>query len=155
MLAYYLLKSFYLYSIALWSGSAFFATLFATPAAFKVFSKEEAGKYTEYLLGKYFLLGIIFSILAITTFYLLERNDFSLISALNTLLLLIAGLLNFLNGIFVYPKASKLKVAYYETKDKNVYNSFLKLHKISLILNSLVLLCLWMILGITSLFLTF
>ncbi len=155
MLYYYLLKSFYLYSVSLWSGSAFFATLFSAPAAFKVFPKEEAGKYTEFLLGKYFYLCFILSVLSITSFYLLIKDNLSFASALNVLFLLISGMLNFINGFYLYPKAVKLKVEYYKTGNKTKYNSFLKIHKVSIILNSITLLCLLMILGITSLFLTF
>ena len=155
MLYYYILKSFYLYAIALWSGSAFFVTLFSAPAAFKVFPKEEAGRYTEFLLGKYFSLCFILSMLSITSFYLLIKNNLSFASAFNILLLLLAGMLNLINGFYLYPKAVKLKVEYYETNSKEEYDSFLKIHKISMLLNSITLVCLWMVLGITSLFLTF
>ena len=155
MIFYYILKSFYLYAISMWSGSAFFMTLFSAPAAFKVFKKEDAGKFTEFLLGKYFYLCFVLSFLSLVSFYLLTKNSLSFIPSINLFFITTAAILNFLKTFFLYPKLSKLKAAYYQTKIEEKYKDFLKLHKISVILNIVVLILTWLSLGITSLYLTF
>ncbi|WP_457677682.1 DUF4149 domain-containing protein [Thermovibrio sp.] len=152
---HFLLNSIYLYSVALWVGSLFFFTVIGAPLAFKVLSKEEAGKYTGSVFPKYFLLGYIFGIAALLSFFLLTENSLTAVSWLNLALLFLMNVLNFLNGLFIVPKASLLKAEFYRTKDKTYYDKFLKLHGISMALNGITLLLGLMVVGITSLYLTF
>ncbi len=152
---YLLLKSLYLYAISLWVGSMFFFSAIGAPLAFKAFSKEEAGKYTGMVFPRYFTLGYTFGAASLASFYLLVRQDMSLVSALNLFLLLLANLFTFINGLFVVPKASRLKFEYYSSKDEAYYSRFLKLHRVSMFLNVLSLMFGLLSLGITSLYLTF
>ncbi len=152
---YFLLKSIYLYSVSLWVGSLFFFTVIGAPLAFKILPKEEAGKYTGAVFPKYFSLGYILGTIALVSFYLLTKSSLTPIGWLNLLLLLVANLLNFINGLVIIPKASLLKADFYRTSNKELYNKFLKLHGISMALNGIVLLICLMVVGLTALYLTF
>jgi hypothetical protein len=123
--------------------------------AFKVLPKEDAGKYTGAVFPKYFSLGYILGLTALISFYLLTRGNLSVISWLNLAILLVMNFLNFINGLLIVPKASLLKAKYYTSKDKSYYDTFLKLHGISMALNGLTLILGLMSLGLTSLYLTF
>ncbi|WP_456456038.1 DUF4149 domain-containing protein [Thermovibrio sp.] len=152
---YFLLKSLYLYSISLWGGSLFFFTAIGAPLAFKVLPKEEAGKYTGAVFPKYFSLGYVLGSVALVSFYLLTKGSLTVVGWLNLLLILVANLLNFLNGLVIVPKASLLKADFYRTSNKELYNKFLKLHGVSMALNGVVLLLCLMVIGLTALYLTF
>ncbi len=152
---YFLLKSLYIYSISLWVGALFFFTVIGAPLAFKVLPKEEAGKYTGAVFSKYFGLGYLFGLLSLFSFYLLTKESLTAVGWLNLALLLLMNLLNFVNGLLIVPKASILKAEYYRSKDKAYYDSFLKLHALSMALNGLTLVLGLMALGITGLYLTF
>jgi uncharacterized membrane protein len=152
---YFLLKSLYIYSITLWVGALFFFTVIGAPMAFKVLPKEEAGKYTGAVFPKYFSLGYIFGLTALSTFYLLTKDSLNAVSWLNLLLLLLMNLFNFVNGLLIAPKAGLLKAEFYRTKDKSYYDRFLKLHAVSMALNGLTLVLGLMVVGITALYLTF
>ena len=152
---YFLLKSLYIYSISLWVGALFFFTVIGAPMAFKVLPKEEAGKYTGAVFPKYFGIGYIFGLTALLSFYLLTKSSLTAVGWLNLFLLLLMNLFNFVNGLVIVPKASLLKAEYYRKGDKSYYDSFLKLHGISMALNGLTLVLGLMALGITGLYLTF
>ncbi|ADY73090.1 hypothetical protein Dester_0436 [Desulfurobacterium thermolithotrophum DSM 11699] len=152
---FFFLKSLYLYCVALWVGSMFFFTVIGAPAAFKIFKKEEAGKYTGFIFPKYFVLGNLFGLLALVSFYILVKESMTIVAWLNLLFLLVMNMSNFINGFFITPRANSLKMEYYRTRDESYYNSFLKLHGVSMALNGLNLLLGFMIIGITSLYLTF
>ncbi|TCK06691.1 DUF4149 domain-containing protein [Phorcysia thermohydrogeniphila] len=149
-----LLKSLYLYSISLWVGSLFFFSAVGAPAAFRALPKEEAGKYTGTVFPKYFGLGYIFGLTALVSLYLLTKNTLTLLSSLVLLLLLLMNLLNVVNGLVIVPKASLLKAEFYRSKEESYYNKFLKLHRVSMVLNALTLILGLMAIGVTSLYLS-
>ena len=150
-----LLKSLYLYSVSLWVGALFFFTAVGAPLAFKVLKKEEAGKYTGAVFPKYFGLGYIFGLLALISFYLLVKGNMTLIASVNLFLLLLMNLLNFVNGLLIVPKAGLLKAEFYRSNDRSYYDRFLKLHAVSMALNGITVILGLMVVGITSLYLTF
>jgi len=150
-----LLKSLYLYSISLWVGALFFFTAIGAPLAFKVLKKEEAGKYTGAVFPKYFALGYIFGLIALVSFYLLVRENMTLVASVNLVLLLLMNLLNVVNGLLIVPKAGLLKAEFYRSNDRTYYDRFLKLHAISMALNGITVILGLMVIGITSLYLTF
>ncbi len=151
----FLLKSIYLYSISLWVGALFFFTAVGAPLAFRVLPKEEAGKYTGAVFPKYFSLGYIFGILALLSFYLLVRGNLGVVSSVNLLILILMNLFNFINGLLIVPKAGILKAEFYMTKEKSLYDRFLKLHAVSMALNGVTVVLGLMSVGLTSLYLTF
>ncbi|RUM90779.1 MAG: DUF4149 domain-containing protein [Thermovibrio sp.] len=151
----FLLKSIYLYSISLWVGALFFFTAVGAPLAFRILSKEEAGKYTGAVFPKYFSLGYIFGILALLSFYLLVRGNLGVVSSVNLLILILMNLFNFINGLLIVPKAGILKAEFYMTKEKSLYDRFLKLHAVSMALNGINVILGLMSVGLTSLYLTF
>lgn len=150
-----LLKSLYLYSISLWVGALFFFTAIGAPLAFKVLKKEEAGKYTGAVFPKYFALGYIFGLIALVSFYLLVKENMTLVASVNLVLLLLMNLLNVVNGLLIVPKAGLLKAEFYRSNDRTYYDRFLKLHAISMTLNGITVILGLMVIGITSLYLTF
>ncbi len=150
-----ILKSLYLYAVSLWVGTLFFFTAVGAPLAFKVLSKEEAGKYTGAVFPRYFGLGYILGLLSLVSFYLLTKDNMTLISSVNLFLLLIMNLLNFLNGFFIVPRAGILKAEFYRSNDRSFYDRFLKLHAVSMALNGITVVLGLMVIGITSLYLTF
>ena len=149
-----LLKSLYLYSISLWVGSLFFFSAVGAPTAFKALPKEDAGKYTGTVFPKYFGLGYIFGLTALISFYTLTKSALSITSSLTLLILLLMNLLNVINGTVVVPKAGLLKAEFYRTRDESYYSKFLKLHRVSMILNALTLILGFMAIGVTSLYLS-
>ncbi len=150
-----ILKSLYLYAVSLWVGALFFFTAVGAPLAFKVLGKEEAGKYTGAVFPRYFGLGYILGLLSLVSFYLLTKDNMTLISSVNLFLLLIMNLLNFLNGFFIVPKTGILKAEFYRSNDRYFYDRFLKLHAVSMALNGITVVLGLMVIGITSLYLTF
>ena len=150
-----LLKSIYLYSVALWVGALFFFTAVGAPMAFKVLKKEDAGRYTGAVFPKYFGLGYIFGLLSLISFYLLTKGNMSFVSSVNLILLLLMNLFNFVNGLLIVPKAGLLKAEFYRSNDRSYYDSFLKLHAVSMALNGITVILGLMVVGITSLYLTF
>ena len=149
------LKSLYLYSLTLWVGSMFFFTAVGAPAAFKIFKKVEAGKYTGSVFPKYFGIGYILGLAALVSFYLLTRDAMNIFSWLNLAFLLLMNIFNFINGLIITPKANLLKISFYQTGDKSYYDRFLKLHGVSMALNGLTLILGLFSVGLTSLYLTF
>jgi hypothetical protein len=133
----------------------FFFTAVGAPAAFKVFKKEEAGKYTGSVFPKYFGLGYILGLTALVSFYLLTRDELNVFSWLNLVFLLLMNIFNFINGLVITPKAGLLKFRFYQTGDKSYYGRFLKLHGVSMVLNGLTLVLGLLSVGLTSLYLTF
>ncbi len=150
-----ILKSLYLYAVSLWVGALFFFTAIGAPLAFKVLKKEEAGRYTGAVFPKYFGIGYVFGVLALISFYLLTRENMTLISSINIAILLLMNLLNFINGLLIVPKAGILKAEFYRSNDRSYYDKFLKLHAISMALNGITVILGLMVIGITSLYLTF
>ncbi len=152
---YFFLKSAYLYALTLWVGGIFFFTVVGAPTAFKVLPKEEAGKYTGSVFPKYFLLGYVFGLTALISFYFLEKGNITVFGWLNLLLLLVMNFLNFVNGFFIVPKAGLLKAEFYRSGNRDLYDKFKRLHAVSMVLNGAVLLLGLMSVGITAIFLTF
>ena len=152
---FFLIKSLYLYSLSLWVGSLFFFTAIGAPMAFKVLPKEDAGRYTGAVFPKYFSLGYVFGLTALISFYLLTKGNLSIISWINLVILLVMNSATLVNGLVIVPKASILKAKCYTSKEKKLYDKFLKLHGISMALNGLTLVLGLMSLGLTSLYLTF
>ncbi len=149
------LKSLYLYSVSLWVGALFFFTAIGAPMAFKVLKKEDAGRYTGAVFPKYFGLGYILGLLSLISFYFLTRESMTLISSINLFLLLLMNLFNFVNGLLIVPKAGLLKAEFYRSNDRSYYDKFLKLHAVSMALNGVTVILGLMVIGITSLYLTF
>ncbi len=150
-----LLKSFYLYAVSLWVGSLFFFTVIGAPMAFRVFEKEEAGRYTGAVFPKYFGLSYVLGLMSLVSFYLLTKENMGFISSINLLLLLIMNVATFANGFLIVPRAGLLKAEFYRSGDRSYYDRFLRLHSVSMVLNGLTLIFGLMVLGITSLYLTF
>ncbi len=151
---FFLLKSIYVYSVSLWVGSLFFFTAVGAPMAFKVFPKEEAGRYTGAVFPKYFFLGYLFGFAALVSYYFLVRDSLGVLSSLNLLTLVLMNLLTVVNGVFLVPKAGVLKAEYYRNGERTYYERFLKLHRVSVVLNGITLILGLMTLGITSIYLT-
>jgi hypothetical protein len=152
---FFLLKSLYIYSLSLWVGSVFFFSVVGAPMAFKVFPKEEAGKYTGSVFPKYFFLGYLFGALSLVSFYLLVKDNLGIFSSLNLVILALMNLFTVLNGAFIVPKAGILKAQFYRSQDEDYYSRFLKLHRVSVILNGITMILGLMALGLTSVYLTF
>jgi hypothetical protein len=133
----------------------FFFTVIGIPAAFKIFKKEEAGKYTGSVFPKYFGSGYILGLVTLVSFYLLTKDAMNIFSWLNLTFLLLMNIFNFINGLIITPKAGFLKVGFYQTGDKSYYDKFLKLHRVSMVLNGLTFTLGLFSIGLTSLYLTF
>ena len=149
------LASVYLYCVSIWVGGIFFFTTIGAPSAFKVFKKKDAGMYTNFVFPKYFGLGYILGISCLVSLFFLVRQHLSVLSSFSLLILVIMNLLNILNGMFIVPKAEKLKFSYYEKAEEKVYDRFLSYHKVSMVLNAINVFLGLLLIGITSMYLDF
>ena len=145
-----MLWSIYIYSLVLWVGSIFFLLSTCIPTTFKAFKEPEAFKFIDLILPRYFNVSFLFGIAALISFYILTKNVLGIISTINISLLLLANAINLINGLFIFPKASKKRIAaieaFYKTGELNLPTSC----KISAALNTAVFITCLLITGITS-----
>ncbi|MFO1520169.1 MAG: DUF4149 domain-containing protein [bacterium] len=143
----------YLLSLALWVGSIFFLSFFTAPTLFRELPREIAGDFISKLFPQYYMLG--YATLAITSITLALRGllekPFPWIR-LGLLLGMLACTLY--AGIQIQPKAHLLRTVLRtleDTPEKDAKQAeFNRLHKTSVILNSIVLLSGFVVVGITA-----
>ncbi len=141
-----MLKSLYLYSLALWTGSLFLMLVVCIPVSFKTLGKSDAFKLVDSALPKYFNISYIFGITSLLSFYFLVKGISGILLYLNLSIILLANIISFVNGIFVSPKARMERVTFIrEGKEKVPLKC-----KLSTTLNVLTLILCLLSIGITS-----
>lgn len=134
-------KFLYLFSIVVWIGSIVFFSFLAAPSIFKVLPRETAGEVVGDIFPKYWLVGYISSLLALST--LLIDSMSSHTSPFVEIAILVAmSLLCFYTGLVIGPKARDIKADIKKAEPSEVgplRRSFKRVHAISLVLNMFVL----------------
>lgn len=148
----HIIKYLHLLSLVVWVGSITFFSFFAAPSIFKILERGEAGKVVGSIFPKYYGVGYISSVVAITTIFLLYILEKTMPTAKLVILLIMAGT-TFYGGMVVGTKAREIKaeiqVTVDETRKAELRKEFGKTHGISSVLNITVF-----VLGLVVLFMT-
>ncbi len=132
----------HLLALVVWVGEITFFSFVAAPAIFGTLSKEMSGKVVGAIFPKYYLIGIICGLTAIGTSFLMGAKGVRL-EQIKVAILFLMLLLTLTAGLYILPKAHKLKTELYstveETKKILLRKKFSQTHLISVILNMLVL----------------
>ena len=149
------LKFFYLLSLTIWIGSIFFFSTIAAPSIFKILPRQTAGDLVSDIFPKYYLIAYVCGGIAfITSIILWYKGKPGALPLLRTFILFIMlGLAAFAGGV-IRPQAlearSEMKsLAKDSPQFSEVETRFQKLHKQSVIINSVVFLS-----GIAIVFIT-
>jgi hypothetical protein len=148
-----LLNILFLLPLTLWVGSIFFFSFFTAPTLFRELPKEIAGEFISKLFPQYYTLGyttLSLAFLSLTFRGFLEKP----FPWVRILLLVIMIGCTFYAGTKIHPRAHLVKTVIRSMEDgadkdaKQV--EFDKLHRISVILNSVVFLSGILVIGITA-----
>ena len=133
----------YNFILALWVGGIFIFTFLVTPIIFQSFGRDTAGEIVGKLFPYYFPYNLIISILALTVFLLFIGIQGKIESKITIILLTSAGLINSFITFKLHPdiKTVKQQIITFETQsdESPMRNQFRKLHRMSAILNILLL----------------
>lgn len=139
-------------SLSLWVGSIAFMSFIVAPTLFRELPKEVAGDFVSKLFPSYYMLGYLCGSAAFLS--LLLKGLFDKPFPWFRLLLLVIMLgCTFYAGVKVHPEAHTVKVVLKSMEDgpekEAKQKEFSQLHRLSVVLNSIVLLA-----GITVLCIT-
>jgi len=151
------LRFLFLLSITFWIGSIFFFSLITAPSIFKVLPRQMAGALVSDIFPKYYLTAYVCGgvALVVTILYWVMENTLSGISnALRIVILVVMLGLTIYAGAVIRPQALDVKSEMRSlVEDSSQYKEaqvkFNKLHKQSVVINSIVFL-----LGIAIVFVT-
>lgn len=133
----------YTLTLSLWVGGMAIFTFIATPAIFRSFDRDMAGKVVGALFDGYFGYNLALSAAALVLLVLLNRSGLASRFKLSAALVIAAILMNCAVSFAVYPEIKRVKaeVASFVTmpKDSDARKRFSKLHAISAVLNLLIM----------------
>jgi len=133
----------YNFILALWVGGIFIFTFLVTPIIFQSFSRDTAGQIVGKLFPYYFPYNLVLSVLALVVFLLFVGIQGKIQNKITMILLIAALLINLFVTFKLYPdiKGVKQQIVAFETRsdESPIRNKFRKLHKLSAILNILLL----------------
>lgn len=139
-------------SLVIWIGGIIFFSFFAAPSIFKVLDRELAGDVVGDIFPKYWFLGYVCSIVSLGTLIFLWRKA-TTGATVRIILLSIMMAISFYSGLVVGPKARGIKAQARAVKDvrekEELRKRFMKIHSLSVLMNSIVL-----IMGITTILIT-
>ena len=133
-------------SISFWVGSIFFFSFFAAPSIFKILPRETAGDVVSDIFPKYYLVAYICgsaAVLASIVLLVIGNHKIAGLHGLRTLALLIMLGLALYAGQSIRPQAVEVRaemrsVAEDSPNYPELRKSFGKLHKQSVIINSVI-----------------
>ena len=129
--------------IALWVGGIASFTFIVTPAIFRSFGRDLAGKIVGELFPGYFLYNLVLAALALLLFFIVAGDQSKTAYWLSFFLLTIALIINVFIALKLHPDAVKVKQAVTsferEPPDSPMRKRFAKLHAVSAVLNLLLL----------------
>ena len=131
-------------ALALWIGGMAIYTFLITPAIFRSYGRDEAGRIVGTLFPGYFLYKLMLSLLALAFFLPLYAAGFfaGARRSFSFALLLLAIGLNAVHRFLLYPVILRVKkeVRSFESDAGSAHRrKFMKLHAASMVLNMLVL----------------
>ena len=133
----------YNFILALWVGGIFIFTFLITPIIFQSFGRDTGGEIVGKLFPYYFAYNLILSVLALVVFLLFLGIQGKIQNKIIMVLLIAAFLINLFVTFKLYPdiKGLKQQIATFEIQsdESPIRNKFRKLHKVSAILNILLL----------------
>ena len=134
-------KFLYLFSIVVWIGSIVFFSFLAAPSILKVLPRETAGEVVGDIFPKYWLVGYVSSLLALST--LLIDSMVSRTSPFTEIAILVGmSIISFYTGLIVAPKGRDIKAKIKKAEGGEVERlrqSFKRVHAVSAVLNMIVL----------------
>jgi hypothetical protein len=146
------IKFIHLTSLVVWLGMIVFFSFFAAPSIFKVLPRETAGEVVGAIFPKYWMIGYISSVTALTTLLIFAYAEKTFPYA-RFLILAIMTFTIFYSGLMVGKEAVRIKAQIKATEDQAEKESlrvlFKKVHARSSLLNMTVL-----ALGVFVIFLT-
>jgi uncharacterized membrane protein len=129
--------------LALWVGGIFIFTFLVTPIIFKSFQRDTAGEIVGKLFPYYFPYNLVLSVLALIVFLLSIGMHGEIENRITIILLTAALLMNLFVTFKLYPDIKRIKqqITTFEIQsdESPMRNRFRKLHRISAILNILLL----------------
>ncbi len=138
------LYSIYKIILALWVGGMSMFSFIVTPVLFKTHSRDMAGSIVGHIFPLYFLYNLILSGTALIVFLLLRLNSIRHIYYGALFLLTSAFIINLIHVTVIHPKVRRLKTEIHSLAAPSEYlpvkREFAKFHRMSVILNLIVLL---------------
>jgi hypothetical protein len=135
-----LIHFIYILSLACWIGSIIFFSFFTAPVIFNLLEREKAGKVVGVIFPRYYFLGYVCAVMALSSLLISTQGIFSTKKIL--LLVMIIGW--FYAGLVVSPKSKKLKTlreSASSVEEKELFETkFKKNHSLVVKLNGVVLL---------------
>ncbi|MBI2487681.1 MAG: DUF4149 domain-containing protein [Deltaproteobacteria bacterium] len=151
------LRFLFLLSITFWIGSIFFFSLITAPSIFKVLPRETAGDLISDIFPKYYLIAYVcggVALIALILSWVMENTLSGISNSLRIVILVIMLGLAAFAGTVIRPQALEVRSEMRDLSEdssryQEIQTSFSKLHKQSVIINSIVFL-----LGIAIVFIT-
>ena len=134
-----LIHFIYILSLVCWVGSIIFFSFFIAPVIFNLLEREKAGEVVGVIFPRYYFLGYVCAVLALSSLMISTQQIFSPKQIL--LLIMIIGW--FYAGLVVSPKSKKLKALRElasSVEEKELFEAkFKKVHSLAVKLNGIVL----------------
>ncbi len=132
----------HLLALVVWIGEITFFSFVAARAIFTTLNKEMSGQVVAAIFPKYYLIGYICGVTAIGTSFLMGAKGIRS-EQIKVGILFLMLILTLAAGLYILPKAQKLKTELHSTVEKTkkvlLRKKFSQTHLISVILNMLVL----------------
>jgi len=133
----------YMLTLALWVGGISIFTFIVTPAVFRSFGRDMAGKVVGVLFTGYFYYTFALTILALVLAFFVWRDRATTALRASLLLLVLAVAMSGYVSFRLYPEIQEVKarVGSFETtpKDSPDRKRFGRMHAVSAVLNLLIL----------------
>jgi len=141
------LRFIHLLALVVWIGGIVFFSFFTTPALFAALPRDMAGRVTAALFPRYYLLGGACGLIAVLTLLLqwLRASGGDRRQQIEMLLLMLMLAMTLYAGLAILPETSALRPQLRAAGDSPgraaAERRFAVLHRRSVVLNGLVLLC--------------
>ncbi len=141
------LRFFHLLALVIWIGGGVFFSFFTLPALFSVLPRDMAGRVTSTIFPRYYLMGGVCGVVALLTCLLqwLHAPVWDRPRLVEMVLLILMLVMTLYAGLGILPETSSLRPQLRSADDSpgghSARQRFDVLHRRSVILNGLVLLC--------------
>lgn len=130
-------------TLALWVGGMAIFTFIVTPAIFRSFDRDMAGKIVGALFGGYFFYNLALAVIALVLVFVVWPDRAQTAFKVTLLLIACAIAINLYISFKLHPDIVEVKrqIASFETtpKDSPLRKQFTRMHAVSAILNLLLL----------------
>ncbi|TNF52472.1 DUF4149 domain-containing protein [bacterium] len=129
--------------LSLWVGGNALFTFLVTPVIFKMYGRDEAGKIVGTLFPLYFTYMLVLSILAFLIFWIFIGIKGKIVHQATLVMIIAAVIINVFVSFKLYPdiKRAKQEITSFEHTfpDSPVRRKFKRLHRLSAVLNTIIL----------------